>query len=93
MLGVQRVRVSNPDVCHADDETARGARQASHKRSEPDDCDAIVLRTLTTYKAKKVAAQTGYDLLKKKSDALMVRFRGLARQIKEVSVSGRGSLC
>lgn len=37
---------------------------------------------LTTFKGKQVGAQKGYDLLKKKSDALSLRLRGLLREIK-----------
>ena len=33
------------------------------------------------YKGKKVAANKGYDLLKKKADALKVRFRDIAKEI------------
>lgn len=36
---------------------------------------------LQTYKAKGLAAKKGYDLLKKKSDALKVRFRDIMKQI------------
>lgn len=36
-----------------------------------------------TYKQKKVAASKGYDLLKKKADALKVRFRDIAKAIHE----------
>lgn len=42
---------------------------------------------LTVYRAKKVAAQRGYDLLKKKSDALMFRFREITRKIKDAKES------
>jgi V-type H+-transporting ATPase subunit D len=38
-------------------------------------------RTLTTFKAKKVGAQKGFELLKKKADALKVRFRDMTKQI------------
>lgn len=37
---------------------------------------------LTTFKGKQVGAQKGYDLLKKKSDALSARLRGLLKEIK-----------
>jgi vacuolar-type H+-ATPase subunit D/Vma8 len=40
--------------------------------------------TYTLYKGKQVAAQKGYDLLKKKADALAVRLRALLKEIKEV---------
>ncbi|CAM9165270.1 unnamed protein product, partial [Chrysoparadoxa australica] len=40
--------------------------------------------TLTLYKAKLVGAKKGYELLKKKSDALKVRFRLIAKQIYEL---------
>lgn len=36
---------------------------------------------LATYKAKKSGAKKGYDLLKKKADALKVRFREMAKEI------------
>mmetsp|Transcript_5059 Transcript_5059/g.10319 ORF Transcript_5059/g.10319 Transcript_5059/m.10319 type:complete len:253 (-) Transcript_5059:243-1001(-) len=36
---------------------------------------------LTMYKGKKKAAQKGYELLKKKADALKVRFRDIAKKI------------
>eukprot|EP00163_Fabomonas_tropica_P026453 TRINITY_DN4865_c0_g1_i1.p1 TRINITY_DN4865_c0_g1~~TRINITY_DN4865_c0_g1_i1.p1 ORF type:complete len:247 (+),score=83.90 TRINITY_DN4865_c0_g1_i1:273-1013(+) len=38
---------------------------------------------LTTFKAKLVAAKKGHDLLKKKSDALTMRFRQILNQIVE----------
>lgn len=37
---------------------------------------------LTTFKGKQAGAQKGYDLLKKKSDALSARLRGLLKDIK-----------
>lgn len=39
---------------------------------------------LTTFKLKGVGAKKGYDLLKKKSDALAMRFRAILRQIYDV---------
>ncbi|KAJ8601903.1 hypothetical protein CTAYLR_002689 [Chrysophaeum taylorii] len=36
---------------------------------------------LQTYKAKKTGAKKGYDLLKKKADALKARFREMAKEI------------
>ena len=41
---------------------------------------------LTTYKAKKLAAKKGYDLLKRKADALKVRFRDIMKQIYDTKV-------
>ena len=41
--------------------------------------------TLTLFKGKQVGAVKGYDLLKKKSDALTVRLRSLLKEIKKVS--------
>lgn len=42
--------------------------------------------TLTFYKGKQVGAQKGYDLLKKKSDALAVRYvRGIL-ELRSVTV-------
>ena len=38
-------------------------------------------QVLQIYKKKALGAQKGYDLLKKKSDALTVRFRALLKQI------------
>lgn len=40
--------------------------------------------TLAVYKGKEQGAKKGYDLLKKKSDALTVRLRGLLKEIKKV---------
>ena len=37
--------------------------------------------TLTTYKAKHVGAKKGFELLKKKADALKVRFREMTKEI------------
>ena len=41
---------------------------------------------LTTFKSKGVAAKKGYDLLKKKSDALKVRFRDIMKAIYATKV-------
>lgn len=41
---------------------------------------------LTTFKAKKVGAQKGYDLLKRKADALKVRFQDIMKQIYQTKV-------
>jgi len=41
---------------------------------------------LTTYKAKRVAAKKGYDLLKRKADALKVRFRDIMKAIYQLKV-------
>lgn len=41
---------------------------------------------LTTYKGKHIAASKGYDLLKRKSDALKVRFRDIMKQIYQTKV-------
>lgn len=41
---------------------------------------------LTTYKAKRVAAKKGYDLLKRKADALKVRFRDIMKAIYALKV-------
>lgn len=41
---------------------------------------------LTTYKSKKVAAKKGYDLLKKKADALKVRFRDIMKNIYDTKI-------
>lgn len=46
---------------------------------------------LTLFKQKQVAAKKGYDLLKKKADALKVRFRDICKQIYETKV-GMGDL-
>ena len=43
--------------------------------------------TLTLYKGKQVGAQKGYDLLKKKADALAVRLRALLKEIKETKLA------
>ena len=42
--------------------------------------------TLTLYKARAVGAKKGYDLLKKKSDALKKAFRGILANIVESKV-------
>jgi len=39
---------------------------------------------LTSLKLRQVGAQKGYELLKKKSDALMLRLRSILREIKTV---------
>ena len=41
---------------------------------------------LTTFKSKALAAKKGYDLLKKKSDALKVRFRDICKNIYDTKV-------
>ena len=41
---------------------------------------------LTLYKGKLIAASKGYDLLKRKSDALKVRFRDIMKQIYSTKV-------
>lgn len=41
---------------------------------------------LTTYKGKFLAAKKGYDLLKRKADALKVRFRDIMKQIYALKV-------
>ena len=40
-------------------------------------------RALTTMRAKLVGAQKGHSLLKRKSDALSVRFRSILQKIDE----------
>lgn len=42
--------------------------------------------TLTTYKAKAVGAKKGFELLKKKADALKVRFREMTKQIYKLKM-------
>ncbi len=42
--------------------------------------------TLQTYKARAIGAKKGYDLLKKKSDALKKAFRGILLKIVESKV-------
>lgn len=44
----------------------------------------LSFRTLQTYKAKKVGAKKGYDLLKRKADALKKAFNDLAKVIVQV---------
>ena len=39
---------------------------------------------LTTLKQRNLGAKKGYELLKKKSDALMLRLRGILKEIKQV---------
>jgi len=48
---------------------------------------------LTLYKTKRVGAKKGYELLKKKSDALKVRFRDIMKRIAETKshMSEQGS--
>lgn len=46
-------------------------------------------RALTLMKSRLKGAQKGHSLLKKKSDALTMRFRKILRQIIEVSVLWR----
>ena len=41
---------------------------------------------LTLYKQKAVAAKKGFDLLKKKSDALKVRFRDICKAIHSTKI-------
>mmetsp|Transcript_33915 Transcript_33915/g.34548 ORF Transcript_33915/g.34548 Transcript_33915/m.34548 type:complete len:251 (+) Transcript_33915:127-879(+) len=41
---------------------------------------------LTVFKGKKVAAKKGYDLLKKKADALKVRFREIMKMIYDTKI-------
>ena len=41
----------------------------------------LYFRTLQTYKAKKTGAKKGYDLLKRKADALKKAFNDLAKII------------
>lgn len=51
---------------------------------------SLFSRALTLMKARLKGAQKGHSLLKKKSDALTMRFRKILKQIIEVSVeSGR----
>ncbi|KAH9067441.1 hypothetical protein Ae201684P_021598 [Aphanomyces euteiches] len=42
---------------------------------------------LTTFKAKRVAAKKGYDLLKKKADALKMRFQAMLREIQKTKLA------
>lgn len=48
-------------------------------------CVCFVCRAQTIMKARLKGAQTGRNLLKKKSDALSMRFRQILRKIIEVS--------
>jgi len=48
------------------------------------DC-AIIFRALTLMKARLKGAQKGHSLLRKKSDALTIKFRGILRKIIEVN--------
>ena len=41
----------------------------------------ILIRTLQQFKGKKVGAKKGYDLLKKKSDALKKAFNDIMKKI------------
>jgi len=41
----------------------------------------FIYRTLQQYKGKKVGAKKGYDLLKKKSDALKKAFNDIMKKI------------
>ncbi|KAF0732236.1 hypothetical protein AaE_009235, partial [Aphanomyces astaci] len=45
------------------------------------------LRNLTTYKAKRVAAKKGFELLKKKADALKMRFQLMLREIQKTKMA------
>jgi len=47
---------------------------------------SLFSRALTLMKARLKGAQKGHSLLKKKSDALTMRFRKILKQIIEVSV-------
>ncbi|OQS02650.1 H - or Na -translocating F-type, V-type and A-type ATPase (F-ATPase) Superfamily [Thraustotheca clavata] len=42
---------------------------------------------LTVYKAKRVAAKKGFDLLKKKADALKMRFQNMLREIQKTKLA------
>eukprot|EP01029_Cantina_marsupialis_P010873 TRINITY_DN2454_c0_g1_i2.p1 TRINITY_DN2454_c0_g1~~TRINITY_DN2454_c0_g1_i2.p1 ORF type:complete len:202 (+),score=70.31 TRINITY_DN2454_c0_g1_i2:120-725(+) len=42
---------------------------------------------LTSFKQKEVGAKKGFDLLKKKSDALTVRFRSMLRDIADTKIA------
>lgn len=44
----------------------------------------LACRALTTLKGKHLAASKGYSLLKRKSDALQLRFRQIAEQIEQL---------
>ena len=47
---------------------------------------SLFYRALTLMKARLKGAQKGHSLLKKKSDALTMRFRKILKQIIDVSV-------
>ena len=49
----------------------------------------LLSRALTLMKARLKGAQKGHSLLKKKSDALTMRFRKILKQIIEVSLLWR----
>ena len=49
---------------------------------------SLFLRALTLMKARLKGAQKGHSLLKKKSDALTMRFRKILKMIIEVSIEG-----
>ena len=50
---------------------------------------SLFSRALTLMKARLKGAQKGHSLLKKKSDALTMRFRKILKQIIDVSVLWR----
>ena len=54
--------------------------------SSPSGNTAPTRMELNNIKGKLAGAQRGYDLLKKKSDALTLRFRSLLREIREVKL-------
>jgi vacuolar-type H+-ATPase subunit D/Vma8 len=45
-----------------------------------------MIRTLNGLQGKLKAAQKGHDLLKKKADALNLRFRSVLKEFKQVSL-------
>jgi len=45
--------------------------------------NSVISRTLQQFKGKKVGAKKGYDLLKKKSDALKKAFNDIMKKIVE----------
>lgn len=49
---------------------------------------SLFSRALTLMKARLKGAQKGHSLLKKKSDALTMRFRKILKMIIEVSIDG-----